>query len=123
MPNPDRSSSLAGAWRLESYARGGVSKEIKGDLFFTDHRWSTLYFVPQEASGEFWASGETGRYSQAGDCLTFFHEQTFQGGAGKPLVIDCNSQVVENCRFELAVETLAIHFPSGGVIRARRHRT
>ena len=112
---------IEGVWQLESYSGGGVSTSVSGVLFLTSGQWSTLYFVPQATSGEYWGSGESGRYALHGDRLTFHHRYTFQGGADKPVVTNLDSQVVEECRIEASVDQLTIYFPSGSIIRCRRH--
>jgi hypothetical protein len=107
---------------LESYVRAGVSASLAGVLFLTSGQWSTLYFVPHATSGEYWGSGESGRYTLHGDRLTFYHHYTFQGGADKPVVTNLDSQVVEECRIEASGDQLTIHFPSGSIIRCQRHQ-
>jgi hypothetical protein len=121
MPNPEITVPIEGAWQLESYARNGISTAVQGVLLLTAGRWSTLYFVPQ-SSGQYWGSGESGRFTLNGDRLTFFHQHTFQGGGEKPILIELNSQVVEECRIEASPDLLTIYFPSGSVIRCRRHQ-
>jgi hypothetical protein len=121
MTDAQVSVSIEGVWQLESYVRAGVSKSVTGVLFLTGGQWSTLYFVPQTTSGEYWGSGESGRYTLHGDRLTFHHRYTFQGGADKPVVTNLDSQVVEECRIEASVDQLTIYFPSGSIIRCRRH--
>src|ERR1700692_3907038 len=112
-------TSIEGAWQLESYARGGVTTAVCGVLLLTCGQWSTLYFLPQ-APGTSWGSAESGRYTVKDERLTFYHQYTFQGGGEKSIVMDLNSKVVEDCRIEIA-ENLTIFFPSGSVIRCRRH--
>ena len=114
-------ATIDGAWRLESYIRDGRATAVAGVLIITAGRWSTLYFVPQTQASECWGSAESGRYRLKEDRLTFYHEFTFQGGGGKPLLIDLASTTVETCRIDLAAGTLVIHFPSGSVIHCRRH--
>ena len=121
MTDAQVSVPIEGVWQLESYARGGVTTSVTGVLFLTSGQWSTLYFVPQATSGEYWGSGESGRYTLHGDRLTFYHRYTFQGGAEKPVVTNLDSQVVEECRIEADGDELTIYFPSGSVIRCRRH--
>lgn len=113
---------IEGAWQLQSYARGDVSTAVTGVLLLTAGQWSTLYFVPQATSGEYWGSGECGRYTLRGDRLTFFHRYTFQGGGDQPIVTNLDSQIVEECRIEASGDQLTIYFPSGSVIRCRRHQ-
>lgn len=121
MSNLRSGVSIEGAWDLESYARGGVSTAVTGVLLLTAGRWSTLYFVPQATANQYWGSGESGRYTWRDNRLTFYHQHTFQGGADKPLVMELDSKVVEECALEMAENLLTIHFPSGSVIRCRRH--
>jgi hypothetical protein len=118
MSNQGVGTAIEGAWQLESYARGGVTTAVSGVLLLTAGRWSTLYFVPQ-AADKHWGSGESGRYTLREDHLTFYHQYTFQGGGDKPIVMDLDSKVVEDCRIELT-DVLTIYFPSGSVIRCRR---
>jgi len=118
MSNRDH-TSVAGAWQLESYAHDGVTTAVSGVLLLTDGQWATLYFVPQSTPGQYWGSGESGRYKLDGDRLTFYHQYTFQGGGERPVRMELNSQVVEECRIELS-EVLTIYFPSGSIIRCRR---
>ncbi len=115
-------TQIEGAWQLESYARADTTTAVKGVLLLTGGQWSTLYFVAQAAAGQYWGSGESGRYALQGDRLTFYHRYTFQGGGDKPLVTNLDSQVVEECRIEASGDQLTIHFPSGSVIRCRRHK-
>lgn len=121
MADPGTAVPIEGAWQLESYARGGVSTSVTGVLLLTDGVWSTLYFVPESVAGQYWGSGESGSYTLNGDRLTFHHQLTFQGGANKPILMDLNSKIVEECRIEAFQEMLTIYFPSGSIIRCRRH--
>ena len=112
---------LEGAWRMESYVRNGETVLLTGVLLLAAGRWSTLYFIAGPETGGHWGSAESGRYRMDGDRLTFHHELTFQGGAGKNLLIDLHSSTVESCPFTLRDETLKIHFPSGNTICCRRY--
>ncbi len=120
IPNQSSRETVEGAWRLESYVRDGRATAVTGILMMTAGQWSTLYFVPQPKPGEFWGSAESGRYHVKDDCLTFHHELKFQGGGGKPLLVDLASPTVEACRIVLTAGSLVIHFPSGSVIHCRR---
>jgi hypothetical protein len=112
---------MDGSWHLESYVRDGRATAVTGILIMLAGQWSTLYFVPQPEAGGYWGSAESGRYHVKGDLLTFHHEFTFQGGGGRPLLIDLASTTVEACRIVLTAGTLIIHFPTGSVIHCRRH--
>lgn len=120
MSKLDNGLPIEGAWQLESYARGETATPVTGVLLLTAGRWSTLYFVPQ-SSGQYWGSGEAGHYTLKADRLTFHHQYTFQGGGDKALLMDLDSKVIEECRIESSVDTLTIYFPSGSIIRCRRH--
>ena len=121
MANLPNSPNIEGVWHLESYVRDGQATSVTGIFILTDGQWSTLYFVPQAQSGQYWGSAESGRYQVQGDCLTFHHELTFQGGGGKPLLIDLASTTVEAFRLTINDGSLTIDFPSGSVIHCRRH--
>jgi hypothetical protein len=112
---------IEGAWRMDSYARDGEVVPLTGILLMTSRRWSTMYFVPQPGTDQRWGSAEAGRYTFENGRLTFHHELTLQGGAGKILVIDAASTTVESCAIELSSETLKIRFPSGNVIHCSRY--
>jgi hypothetical protein len=112
---------IEGAWRMQSYVRNGESISLNGVLLMTAGRWSTLYFIAQPGTNEFWGSAEAGRYEVKGDQLRFHHEFTFQGGGGKKLLIDLASTTVEECKIVLTSEILGIYFPSGNVIHCRRY--
>jgi hypothetical protein len=122
MTDADVSVPIEGAWQLESYSRGDVSTAVAGVLLLTSGQWSTLYFVPQANSGQYWGSGESGRYTARSNRLTFYHRYTFQGGGDRPIVTNLDSQVVEECRIEVSKDQLTIYFPSGSIIRCRRHQ-
>jgi hypothetical protein len=108
-----------GVWQMESFTRGEQTTAVRGVLFLTAGRWSTLYFVPAGEAGH-WGSGESGRYELSGDQLTFFHQHTFQGGGGRDIVMNLDSHVVERCRIECDAQHLTIFFPSGSIIRFTR---
>lgn len=112
---------IEGAWHVDSYVRAGETLALTGILLMTSGRWSTLYFVPQPGTGQRWGSAEAGRYTFENGRLTFHHELTFQGGAGKIPVIDAASTTVESCAVELSSTTLKIYFPSGNVIHCSRY--
>lgn len=116
----NQSNVIEGAWRIRAYVRNGQSISLSGILLMTAGRWSTLYFVPEPGTTEFWGSAESGRYQLQGDQLSFRHEFTFQGGAGKKLLIDLASTTEEMCKIVLTPEILEIYFPSGNVIHCRR---
>lgn len=120
MANQRNSSVIDGAWRMESYIRGGESISVAGVLLMTEGRWSTLYFVAEPGANDHWGSAETGGFEFDQDQLTFHHEFTFQGGGRKNLLIDLSSSTVETCRTEFTSESLRIFFPSGSVISCRR---
>lgn len=121
MAEVNNAKIIEGAWRMESYVRSGESISLNGLLLLTANRWSTLYFVPQPGNDEFWGSAESGRYEVHGNQLTFHHELTFQGGAGKSLLIDLASSTTEVCTIVLTSEMLEIYFPSNNVIHCRRY--
>lgn len=110
--------AIEGVWRLESYAVGGVEKEVQGLLFLTAGYWSTLYFVPG-GDGP-WGSAEAGRYQHEGERLVFLHQLLFQGGGGRPLHIDQQANREEVCRVTFQGDRLSIDFPSGNRLHLRR---
>lgn len=109
---------LDGAWQLHEYVVGGQPSPIDGLLLFAGRRWSTVFFVP--AGAGWWGSAEAGEYAFDGASLTFTHRYTFQGGGGRPLVLDPANDRIEPCGVTLSDAALTITFPSGNHLHCRR---
>jgi hypothetical protein len=124
LPAPTRAqSSIAGAFRPETYTlRDGTVKAVTGLIFFTDRDWTVLFFIQDGRGGLAQGSGEGGTYTLEGERLVFKHLYHLSGGE-TPFKMSAkgpDEADLEPCRIELAGEILTIYFPSGNQMTFRR---
>ena len=123
LSTPAAAQSIEGAWRpVQYHLESGESRDVDGQILFTEDHWSVLFFVLDEGQpGR--GSAEAGTYEIDGDRLTFFHTlrlADIDRGSESALVREIKEPTREPTRFEMPGDRLTIHFPSGNRMVFRR---
>lgn len=119
---------LRGSWHAETYVLAdGSTHEVSGQIHFTERDWLVLFFV-MDGGEPARGSAEGGRYTLAGDRLTFEHLHNLSTGkalpgfAESPLRMETRSGdgTLESARVEIMGKQMTLFFPSGNRMTFRR---
>ena len=121
--------TLQGAWEAREYVLAdGPTHALRGQILFTDGRWSVLFFVLDEGGEPVRASAEGGRFHAGPDSLTFGHLYHYASGAAVPglpetapiMTARTGDPPLEPTGWHVEGDHLTLSFPSGNRMTFQR---